>query len=150
MSDDFSDKLKEYLFDNPGIKPSMMQAEFSIDQNLEVIQNLKNKNYLGFTIEGNVKFYERGKINFKEILEFQKRNIRPVKIDIKRFSYNFTYIDENNDRQLAYHSKRENSYKDLDSYPHHKHTGPEKNDYDEGNKLITLDEFIGEVEENEF
>ena len=60
MPDEFKHKLKEYLFDKPGIDSAIKQSNYVIDSTYKINQQIKNDDFFGISIEGEIKFYQRG------------------------------------------------------------------------------------------
>lgn len=101
--------------------------------------------YLG-KLEGKVEFYDGSWLEFMEVIEFSNNKISGC-LDMDRPFYKYNYHDSDNLIRIAYHcSPKEKIYKSLNSFPHHKHVGPNKNDYTEGNKDVKIKDIIEEIE----
>ncbi len=113
------------------------------DLNIDELPEEIDKGYAG-KLKGKVDFYDGSWLEFSELIEFSYDDIIDcVKVDRPFYKYN--YHNPDNILKIAYHcGPPENLYRQLKSFPHHKHIG----DYfTEGNKDVKLNDILIEIEE---
>lgn len=139
------DRIDTYMFED--IIIPIKKVNYKIDQSLNIDELPSDVRdfYIG-AVKGRVDFYDGSKLDFNELIEFKYDKTIPG-IIMDRNNYKYNYFDPNNRIKLAYHSgPHEKVYKNLKSYPHHKHIGPHRKDFCEGNEDIRLKTMMNEIE----
>jgi|SRR5690554_4555078 len=141
------DEFTSYVFSE--IVAPIKKANFSVGDSTIYADDLPEETDEGYIgkIEGKVDFYNGSWLKFKELIEFNYN--KPLDcLDMDRPFYKYNYHGPDNKIRIAYHCRpREHRYKNLDSFPHHKHIGPKENDFTEGNKDVKIKDILKEIED---